>query len=63
MPKVDASIADCVVDVERVSFDNFNESTDFIEVRDHYYDEHGFYPDEVLEDTLYRTRQNIALRR
>lgn len=60
-PKVDVSIADGVVDVERFSFDNFNESTDFSEALDHYYDEHGFYPDEVLADTLYRTRQNIAL--
>lgn len=60
-PKVDVSVADGVVDVERFSFDNLNESTDFSEALDHYYDEHGFYPDEVLADTLYRTRKNIAL--
>ena len=60
-PKVDVSIADGVVDVERFSFDNFSESTDFREALNHYYDEHGFYPNAVLADMLYRTRKNIAL--
>lgn len=60
-PKFDVSIADGVVDVECFSFDNFNESTDFSEALDHYHDEHGFYPDEALADTLYRTRKNIAM--
>ena len=27
----------------------------------HYYDVHGEYPDEVLLDTLYRTRENIGM--
>lgn len=39
----------------RLSFDNLNEALD------HYYNEQGYYPDEVLADTLYRTRKNIAL--
>lgn len=60
-PKIDVSIADGVVDVERFSFNAFNESSDLATTLDHYFDEHGEYPDEVLADTLYRTRANIDL--
>lgn len=60
-PKVDLSITDGVVNIERFSFDSFNESTDFASTIDHYKDVHGVYPDEVLADTLYRTRANIKL--
>ncbi|EPC52953.1 transposase, IS5 [Lacticaseibacillus paracasei subsp. paracasei Lpp123] len=52
---------DGVIDIERFSFNAFNESGDLGSTLDHYYDVHGEYPDEVLLDTLYRTRENIGM--
>ncbi|VDG34065.1 transposase [Lactobacillus paracasei subsp. paracasei JCM 8130] [Lactiplantibacillus mudanjiangensis] len=60
-PKIDVSIMDGVIDIERFSFNAFNESGDLGSTLDHYYDVHGEYPDEVLLDTLYRTRENIGM--
>lgn len=60
-PKIDVSIMDGVIDIERFSFNAFNESVDLETTLDHYFDVHGEYPDEVLIDTLYRTPKNIAM--
>jgi hypothetical protein len=59
--KIDASLSERIVDIERFDFSNFNESKDFEETLDHYFDIHGHYPDEVLADTLYRNRKNMLL--
>lgn len=59
--KIDCSILDGVIDVERFDFESFNESTDLPATLDHCWDTLGQCPDEVLADTLYRTRANIAL--
>lgn len=59
--KIDCSILDGVIDVERFDFDSFNESADLSATLDHCWDTLGQYPDEVLADTLYRIRANIAL--
>ena len=59
--KIDCSILDGVIDVERFDFESFNESTDLAATLDHCWDTLGQYPDEVLADTLYRIRANIAL--
>lgn len=58
-PKIDVTLQDGVVEIERLSFDSFNESTDFQGAIEHYRQEHGYYPDEVLADKLYRNRANI----
>lgn len=60
-PKIDVSIMDGVIDIERFSFNSFNESGDLGSMLDHYYDVHVEYPDEVLLDILYRTRENIGM--
>lgn len=59
--KIDCSVIDGVIDVERFDFGSFNESADLPATIDHYWDTTGHYPDEILADTLYRTRKNIAL--
>ncbi|OAU78230.1 transposase, partial [Lacticaseibacillus rhamnosus] len=59
--KIDCSMLDGVIDVERFDFNSFNESTDLEVTLDHAFDLVGEYPDEVLVDTLYRTRDNINL--
>lgn len=60
-PKIDVSIMDGVIDIERFSFYAFNESSDLAVTLDHYFDVHGEYPDEVLMDTLYRMREDLGL--
>lgn len=60
-PKVDVSIIDGVVGIERFSFDNFNENQDFEDALYHYHDVHGEFPDMALVDKLYRTRENLRI--
>ena len=59
--KVDCSLSEGVIDIERFDFNAFSEGKDFKATLDHYYDLHGHYPDEVLADTLYRNRENLKL--
>ncbi len=59
--KLDCCVVDGIIDLIRFDFNSFNESVDLPEIIDHYWDTYGCYPDEILVDTLYRTRANIAL--
>lgn len=59
--KIDCSLSEGIIDLERFDFKAFVESHDFEATLDHYYDLHGEYPDEVLADTLYRNRANLKL--
>ncbi|MDD9148840.1 IS5 family transposase [Sporolactobacillus sp. CQH2019] len=59
-PKIDVSIQDGILEIERVGFNAFNESMDFQKAIARYAERHGHYPDEVLADKLYRNRKNIA---
>jgi len=59
-PKIDASIQDGIIEIERVDFNAFNESTDFQKAVERYKEQHDHYPDEVLADKLYRNRENIT---
>lgn len=58
-PKIDVTLQDGCVEIERVSFEPFNESTDFQAAIERYKENHGYYPEEVLADKLYRNRANI----
>ena len=44
--------------LEKVSFDAYNESSSLIEVVERYKTRTGHYPERVLADQLYRTREN-----
>lgn len=46
--KIDCSMLDGVIDVERFDFNSFNESNDIEVTLDHAFDLVGEYPDEVL---------------
>lgn len=59
--KIDCSLSEGVIAIERFAFNAFSEGQDFAATLDHYYDLHGHYPDEVLADTLYRNRANLKL--
>lgn len=56
--KLDISQANGFVRIERMSFDAFNESEDLIDAVESYRDRTGNYPERVLVDQIYRTRNN-----
>lgn len=58
--KISASCVDKYVFLDRLSWDNFNESQDFIEQIETYYKQIGYYPESVHVDKIYRTRKNRA---
>jgi len=45
--------------IERLSFDAFNEATDFFSAVEHYREQYGFYPARILVDKIYRNRQTV----
>lgn len=57
--KVSASVVDGFVFVDRLGWDNFNESTDLIDQIETYENRFGFYPESVHADKIYRTRENL----
>ena len=58
-PKVEISMENGFTRIERYSYDAFNESTGFIASIERYKERNGKYPERVLVDKLYRTRENI----
>jgi IS5 family transposase len=57
--KVSASVVDGFVFVDRLDWDNFNESTGLIDQIETYKNRFGFYPESVHADKIYRTRENL----
>ncbi len=44
--------------IEKISFEAYNESTCLIEAVERFKDRTGYYPERVLADQIYRTREN-----
>jgi len=57
--KVSASVVDGFVFVDRISWDNFNESTDLIDQIEAYKNRFGHFPESVHADKIYRNRDNL----
>ena len=57
--KVSASVVDGFVFVDRISWDNFNESTDLIDQIETYKNRFGHFPESVHADKIYRNRDNL----
>ncbi len=57
--KISASLVDGYVFPERISWDNFNESVDLIELVKAYKTRFGYYPESVHADKIYRNLRNI----
>ncbi len=57
--KLAISVVDGFAYLEKLSWDNFNEGMTFIEASERYRLRHGFYPESVHVDKIYRTRENI----
>ena len=58
--KLSASCFEGYVFLERISWDNFNESGDLKAQVEAYYSFTGYYPESVHADRIYRTRENRA---
>ena len=56
--KVSASVVDGFIFVDRISWDNFNESTNLKDQIEAYKKRFGFYPESVHADQIYRNREN-----
>jgi hypothetical protein len=56
--KISASCVDNYVFLDNLSWDNFNESQDFIKQVEAFKQRTGYYPDSVHVDKIYRTRKN-----
>jgi len=56
--KISASVVEGFVFADRISWNNFNESTDLINQIKAYRARHGFYPASVHADKIYRTQGN-----
>lgn len=58
--KLHISMVDGYARIERLSFDAFNESTDFFKAVEAYRSSHGYYPKRILVDKIYRNRETIT---
>jgi IS5 family transposase len=56
--KISASVVGGFIFADRISWNNFNESTDLIDQINAYKTRHGFYPESVHADKIYRTQGN-----
>lgn len=58
--KVSISMVDGFAAIERLSWDAYNEGTTLQETAERYRFDTGFYPERILADKIYRTRDNLA---
>ena len=58
--KLHISMVDGYAKIERLSFDAYNEATDFFSAVEGYRREHGCYPQRILVDKIYRNRDTIS---
>jgi len=56
--KVSLSVIEGFSFVDKIGWDNYNESGDLIEQIENYYAHFGFYPESVHADKIYRNREN-----
>jgi hypothetical protein len=58
--KLDISVSDGFARLEYTSFDANNESANLRNIVQRFYEREGHYPERVLVDKIYRTRENIG---
>lgn len=58
--KLDISVSNGFVRLEHTSFDAYNESENLKEIIERYRTREGHYPERVLADKIYRTRENLS---
>jgi Uncharacterized vancomycin resistance protein len=58
--KVAISIENGICRIEKLSWDAYNEAGTLIESVERYKHRHGYYPEAILADRIYRNRDNLA---
>jgi len=58
--KVAVSVENGICRIEKLSWDAYNEADTLIESIERYKTRHGYYPEAVLADRIYRNRENLA---
>ena len=58
--KVEISVVDGYVRMERLSWDAYNESESLIPIVENYKERNGIYPERILADKIYRNRNNLS---
>lgn len=58
--KVAISVENGISRIEKLSWNAFNEAGTLIESVERYKERHGYYPEAVLADQIYRNRDNLA---
>jgi len=58
--KVAISLVDGFAIIEHLSWDAFNETTTLIDSIERYRKREGFYPERILADKIYRTRESLS---
>ena len=58
--KLHISLVDGYARIERLDFEPYNESKDFWKVVYRYHDRYGRWPERILADKIYRSRQTLA---
>ena len=56
--KISVSVVDGYVFLDRLSWENYNESGDLKDQVERYRDRYGYYPESVHADKIYRSREN-----
>ncbi len=56
--KLTVSVVEGYAEVNKLSWDAYNESGDLIEAAETYKERYGHYPDKILADQIFRTRAN-----
>ena len=59
-PKVTVSMVDGDARVERLSWDNYNETNTLADAVERFHTCTGHYPERILADKIFRTRDNLA---
>jgi hypothetical protein len=59
--KLAISVVDGFVEMEKISWNAFNEGTTLSESIDKYKEKYGIYPQAVIADKIYRNRENIRI--
>ncbi|TEB09379.1 hypothetical protein Pmgp_03200 [Pelotomaculum propionicicum] len=58
--KVAVSMVDGYAFIDHLSWDPFNESLGFKQTVEDYKQQKGYYPEAILADKIYRTRENLS---
>ncbi len=57
--KISISMLNGYATIERLGWEAYNESTTLIETVERYFEQTGYYPERILADKIYRTRENL----